>query len=273
MRDLLLYKNAPSLEGILERAILDEDFKQVAASVPDNWINEAIMQLNKCQQDMKWTNSPKMFIEIAILTLTNQKNAQQSETEHVNQDALIQLTEKVGQLEKELENMKQQKPAPAASAENEPKRKQTKAPKSSYKIPYEKIRYVLGEAKKDVLQDVHKQWAAFLGALKKTSAPAHATIQDSKPAAASEKALIVAFKYDIHCSLFLENKETAESVLNHTIQRPLTIIPIPVRNWQELREEYIQEQEQTTEETEPETDPLVEEARKLVGDDLLHIHK
>src|SRR5699024_3689029 len=116
------------------------------------------------------------------------------------------LTEKIERLEKELENIKQNKPTPAAHAQSEPKRKQPRPPKNGYKIPYERIRTVLGEAKRDALKDVHKQWAAFLGALKDASAPAHATIQDSKPAAASDNTLVVAFKYDIHCSLFLDNR-------------------------------------------------------------------
>ncbi len=49
------------------------------------------------------------------------------------------------------------------------------------------------------------------------NAPAHATIQDSKPVAASKDALVVAFKYEIHCSLFLDHKQTIESVLANTI--------------------------------------------------------
>src|SRR5699024_5131215 len=110
LRDVLLYKSAPSLEGILDRAILDSDFKNLSAAVSDKWVREAIMQLNKCQQDMKWTNSPKMFIEIAILTLTNQQDNEQAETGVVDNTAITKLTEKIERLEKELENIKQNKP-------------------------------------------------------------------------------------------------------------------------------------------------------------------
>ncbi len=114
----------------------------------------------------------------------------------------------------------------------------------------------------------------FLSKLKSASAPAHATIQDSKPAAASQEALVVQFKYEIHCSLFLDNQETVESVLKSVTGKDWTIIPIPAHNWQELRNEYISRQEQSAAEEEgKEKDPLVEEARKLVGDDLLEIHE
>ncbi|WP_099158927.1 DNA polymerase III subunit gamma/tau [Virgibacillus ndiopensis] len=272
LRDLLLYKSAPSLEGILERAMIDEGFKNLAENVPIEWIQEAIMQLNQCQQEIKWTNSPKVFIEIAILTITNRYNGKNEAASAVDSEAVIQLTHKLEQLEKELKALKEAPAATSQPARTEQRRPSPRQSKNSYKIPYEKIRNVLQEAEKPALKQVQSDWAKFLSALKATSAPAHATIQDSKPAAASDQALVVAFKYEIHCSLFLDNRETVESVLAKAVGKNLTIIPIPDNNWQELRNEYVNKQEQPTNMQESEqADPFIEEARKLVGDDLLEI--
>ncbi|WP_164670592.1 DNA polymerase III subunit gamma/tau [Virgibacillus doumboii] len=275
-RDLLLYKSAPSLEGVLERAIIDENFKQLAENVSMEWIQDAIMHLNQCQQEIKWTNSPKVFIEIALLTITNKDNRKTEESNAADSEAVTRLVSRLEYLEKELTALKEApvntgRQAPA----NEPRRPQQRSTKNSYKVPYEKIRNVLNEAEKPALKEVQSQWAAFLNKLKTTSAPAHATIQDSKPAAASEQALVVQFKYEIHCSLFLDNRDTVESVLTSVTGKKLTIIPIPANNWQELRNEYISKQEQaaTKEENQQGEDPLVEEARKLVGDELLEIHE
>lgn len=279
MRDLLLYKSAPSLEGLLERARADESFQTLTASVSINWIQDAIMQLNQCQQEIKWTSSPKVFIEIAILTITNHYQAQETSSRSTDSDAVDKLTSKMEQLEKELRTMKQSAAASSQPAvANEPRKVQTRTTRNSYKIPFEKIRRVLSNAEKPALKSVQSQWANFLSKLKAQNAPAHATIQDSKPAAASDEALVVAFKYEIHCALFLDNRETIEAVLTGVLDKPLTIIPIPENNWTELRAEYINKQEKTTsEETEQQeeadqSDPLVDEARKLVGDDLLEIH-
>ncbi|MBP1950429.1 DNA polymerase III subunit gamma/tau [Virgibacillus litoralis] len=273
-RDLLLYKSAPNLEGILERAIIDDSFKQLAESVSIDWIQDAIMQLNQCQQEIKWTNSPKVFIEIALLTITNKDYRENESNSAADSEAITKLLSRLEYLEKELTTLKE---APANTGRqaqsNEPRRSQPRTTKNSFKVPYEKIRHVLQEAQKPALKEVQSQWASFLNKLKTTSAPAHATIQDSKPAAASDQALVVQFKYEIHCSLFMDNRETIESVLTSATGKKLTIIPIPANNWQELRNEYISKQEQaaTTEEGQQE-DPLVEEARKLVGDDLLEVH-
>lgn len=283
MRDLLLYKSAPSLEGLLERARADESFHALTEAVSIDWIQDAIMQLNQCQQEIKWTNSPKVFIEIAILTITNRYQAQEASSSPVDSEAVTKLTSKIEQLEKEMHTLKQSAGTSNQSAvPREPKKAQPRTTKNSYKIPYEKIRHVLAQAEKPALKSVHAQWANFLSKLKAQNAPAHATIQDSKPAAASDEALVVAFKYEIHCSLFLDNRETIESVLAGVMDKQLTIIPIPENNWTELRTEYINKQEKATgeqtdgtEETNESapSDPLVEEARKLVGDDLLEIHE
>lgn len=273
LRDLLLYKSAPSLEDISERAIVDESFRELAGNVSEDWTQETITHLNQCQQEIKWSTSPKVFIEIAILTITNRGNRQDAPANVADADTVSKLMGRIEHLEKELTALKEspaaaKQPAPA----KEPRRSNPRSAKNRYNVPYEKIRRVLDAAERSILKEVQSQWASFLSQLKSTSAPAHATIQDSKPAAASSDSLVVQFKYEIHCSLFLDNRETVESVLARVTGKKWTIIPIPANNWQELRNEYLSRQEQSAAKEEQQTDPLVEEARKLVGDELLEIH-
>src|SRR5699024_7114497 len=108
---------------------------------------------------------------------------------------------------------------------------------------------------------------------KSANAPAHATIQDSHPVAASDQAVVVAFKYEIHCSLFLDHRETVESVLASVMNQPRTIIPIPIKDWKPLREQYVQHQGTSSPAKEQEEDSLVEEAKKLFCDDVVEVHE
>lgn len=273
LRDLLLYKSAPALEGLLERARVDEAFQTLSTTIENDWIQDAIMQLNQCQQEIKWTNSPKIFIEIAILTITNRYHNEEQQAGSIDSDAILKLNQKISGLEKQLQQLGQN-PAPTANpAQVEKRRPQRATGKSSYKVPYERIRGVLKEANKPSLKQVQSGWANFLGQLKGTNAPAHATIQDSKPVAASDQAIVVSFKYEIHCSLFQDHKDTVQSVLMSVLGNQMEMIAIPDRDWQELRADFIQNQEKTNPESSKEqSDPVVDEAKKLFGDDFVEIH-
>lgn len=272
LRDLLLYKSAPDLADNLERAIPDEQFRRLAEATAPDWIQQAIKELNKCQQEMKWSTSPKVFIEIAMLNLVDS----QPESQPAESEAVQRLVRRLDEMERELKQLKQN-PASAPSSPQEPRRPQPRSSRNGFKVPYERIRLVLNEASKDNIKMIHSKWANFMEALKQNNAPAHATLLNSKPRAASDKGLVLAFRYEIHCSLALEHKQTIEPLLADFIGRSVEIIPIPEPKWQELREEYVRKQK--TEEAEngedgkeEEEDPLITEARKLAGDDLIEIH-
>ncbi|MGR9047998.1 DNA polymerase III subunit gamma/tau [Halobacillus faecis] len=285
LRDLLLFQSAPDLEHNLERAIPDEAFKSLSVELSPVWIQQAIRELNRCQQEMKWTTSPKVFIEIAILNMV-EVQAGPAQGQPVQSEAVDQLTRKLEGLEKELAALKEKGISATAQPQSAPKKRApAKSGKKGYNVPYERIRQVLNEASKEDIKNVQGRWADFMEALKRTNAPAHATLLNSKPRAASSKALVLAFRYDIHCSLASEHQKTIEPLLTEFIGKPLTIIPIPEQNWQEIREEYVRKQKQspdggsgvegekseTSSSQAGEEDPLVSEARKLVGDDLIEV--
>ncbi len=279
LRDLLLFQSAPELEHNLERAIPDETFRALSGQLSALWIQKAIRELNQCQQEMKWTTSPKVFIEIALL---NMSEVQSNTSQPAETEAVMKLSRKLEELEKEITVLKE-RPQSTGSSESAPK-KQKRTParsgRNGYNIPYERIRQVLNEASKDEIKKIQGQWANFMEALKQNNAPAHATLLNSKPRAASTKALILAFRYDIHCSLALEHQKTIEPLLSEFAGKSFTIIPIPEPKWQEIREEYIRNQKdsadadedgESSSEKNEEDDPLISEARKLAGDDLIEI--
>src|SRR5690625_7876482 len=89
LRDLLFHKTAPELADVLEMAIIDEQFKETANTLDAEWIEEASMKFNDCQQQIKWTNSPKIIIEITLLSIvSSEKKATtvQIQTTHTKDD-------------------------------------------------------------------------------------------------------------------------------------------------------------------------------------------
>ncbi|WP_062515228.1 DNA polymerase III subunit gamma/tau [Halobacillus sp. KGW1] len=284
LRDLLLFQSAPDLEHNLERAIPDPSFRELSGELTPAWIQQAIRELNNCQQEMKWTTSPKVFIEIAMLNMVEVRGGGESKAAPVQSGVVDQLSKKIDELEKQLTALKQRAPEAGSQTPARQKRAPAKSGRKGYNVPYERIRQVLNEASKEEIKNVQGRWADFMEALKQNNAPAHATLLNSKPRAASPKALVLAFRYDIHCSLALEHQSTIEPLLTEFVGKPLTIIPIPEANWQEIREEYVRKQKHNPDDGEGgpdgeegspsagnEEEPLVTEARKHFGDDLIEI--
>ena len=100
LRDILFYKTNPRLEEYLERAIVTDEFIQLTETVDVDWIQYAIEQFTECEQQIKWTTSPKVFVEITLLTVANRFS--QQEEQAVSSNELIQLTNRIAELEKKL---------------------------------------------------------------------------------------------------------------------------------------------------------------------------
>src|SRR5699024_12700642 len=63
LRDMLFYKTNQDLAAYMERAIVTEVFEQLAKRIDTDWIQNAMMEFTSCEQQIKWTNSPKVFVE------------------------------------------------------------------------------------------------------------------------------------------------------------------------------------------------------------------
>ena len=209
-----------------------------------------------------------MFVEITLLTVANRFSKQEEQA--VSSNELIQLTNRIAELEKKLTEL--QNVPTSRGTTNTVKRQDTnRVRKRTFDVSQEKIYNVLDHAEKSALQQVRSQWPQFLEQLKQLNAPAHATIQNSKPVAASKEALVVAFKYEIHCSLFLDHRQTIESVLANTVSRHLSIVPLPEEDWYSIRTEYLSRQDSLGQSKKENSDPIVDEAVKLFGDDLVEV--
>lgn len=71
-RDMLLYQTSPQLEHMLERVMVDEQFRMLSEEMQPEVIYEIIHTLSKGQQEMKWTNHPRIFLEVVMVQLCQQ---------------------------------------------------------------------------------------------------------------------------------------------------------------------------------------------------------
>lgn len=274
-RDMLLYKAAPNLEESLDRVMLDEEFRTLADKVEQDEIFKLIELLNKTQQEMRWTNHPRIFLEVAIVKLCQlesvSKSAQPSE--------INDLLNKVSQLEAELRELKQNGLVVNEEVQAAPQKKQQRtSSRKGFQAPTGKVNEVLKHATKADLNLVKSKWGEMLGRLvHKQMRSQAALLAEAEPVAASMNAFVISFKYEIHCQMAMDNVKfvsAISSLLQELTGKTLQIIGIPEEQWHSIREGFLKNNQDFSDSEDGERqaeDPVISEAIKLFGDDLVEI--
>ncbi|MFP7300564.1 DNA polymerase III subunit gamma/tau [Neobacillus niacini] len=271
-RDMLLYKTAPNLEESLDRVLLDEEFRQIAESVSYDQIYQLIELLNKTQQDMRWTNHPRIFLEVAIVKL-----CQTEEKQHEQMPAgqMSQLLAKIEQLENELHQLKANGPAVVQETARETAQKPAqRSSRKGFQPAVGRINEVLKSATKNDLNQIKSKWAEMRGRLMKSHA---ALLNEAEPVAASASAFILKFKHEIHCQMAMDNNRFVETItlaLQELTGNKYLVLGVPEEHWVSIRENFLSMQHQVEGElldSKPEEEPHIAEAKNLFGAEFVEI--
>ncbi|WP_270994659.1 DNA polymerase III subunit gamma/tau [Listeria seeligeri] len=287
-RDVLLYQKAPNLEETLERALVDDDFVALAKRADSLKIYEFVKILNTAQQQMRFSNHPGIYVEVALVQLTQTGSVASGNivtNEAPASGDVADLKHQMEQMQQELQTLKKQIASGAGVAATEkPAQNRGGAKKQinngkQFKAPIGKINHVLGEAKKENLQLIRGCWGELLSMLMASQA---ALLNDAEPVAASQDTFVLKFKHEIHCQMAMDNPnfvETITSSIARLTKVNYTFIGIPEDQWADVRENFLHshggdvsaEEGASPEARKPAEDPFVLEATKLVGEDLLEI--
>lgn len=260
LRDILLYKTAPKAAHLLERAKVNETFCSLASEMSVSSIYKMIETLNARQQEMKWSQHPKLLLELAMLELADQ-------TFKENND-LQRLMERVNALEKIVHDRAPQEESEKRVVE----RSRLQAPVTKYEPKSRtiaKVNEVLQEANKAFLQVVSSKWGDVMERVKAESIPAHAWLSDGRPVASSHSTVVLSFKNEMHRDMMdTKFRSLLERKMQEILQGQTTFITLLETHWEKVKQEFIAaKQEEKTEEK----DALVEEAVKLVGEEFIEI--
>lgn len=270
-RDMLLYKTAPNLDESLERVMLDDEFRTLADRVEYEDIYKIIEVLNNAQQEMRWTTSPKIFLEVAIVKLCQREKERTTLLPEVDK-----LISRITHLEEEVKQVKEHGVAVNHEEPSPTPKKTARTVRKSFNAPVGKINEILKEATKSDLIKLRSHWGEILSRLM----PSHAALlKEAEPAAASSTAVVVKFKHEIHCQMAMERADflsTLSSLIQELLGVNLQIVTVPEKQWLTIREDFVkhyrdQDSKKPALDQSVEEDPVVSEALKLFGDDLIEI--
>ncbi|MFB5663558.1 DNA polymerase III subunit gamma/tau [Alteribacillus sp. HJP-4] len=286
-RDMLLFKTAPELNEVLERASIDESFKELAEASDTDWLYQVIEQLNTSHQQMKWSSHAKIFLEMCLIHVcsSNTGGAEAQNTEPSQE--VTNLRQQVDRLEQEVKKLQKNPPASAPAAAEKGSASTVQRSSEGKKKTSSSIaagignsgfvKEMLKKATKEDLQAVTGKWPDVMNAVKKQSVPGHAWLSNAKPVMSDGSSVLLSFQNEMHRNMVdTKFRETVEEALLEACGTALQPVNILSGQWEELKTEFKKKQQTSgdsdqTEQDPKEEDPIVDEAIKLVGPDLVEI--
>ncbi|TLS35017.1 DNA polymerase III subunit gamma/tau [Pseudalkalibacillus caeni] len=271
-RDMLLYQTAPQLEEVVERVKIDQSFQSLADQCSREWIYNVIETLNRSQQEMKWTNHPRIFLELALVQICQEEGSKE-ETVPSSQEVLL---DRIANLEQALRQLKENGVAQQPAEQTQNTTKTFKQPARKSAVSTGRIKEMLKKATKQDLHKLKSRWGEVMEKVRQEKVSAHAWLKDSEPVAATPDAFLLSFQYEMHCQMATKDniKGCVEKVLAETFGISSQMVTILEEDWKKVRSEFIKDREDSSpseEKKENEEDPLISEAKKLVGEDLIEI--
>ncbi len=252
-RDLLVYQQAPQMNELLDGAKVDTAFKALSDTISADSLYQMIVILNGTQTELRFTNHPDVYLEVATVRLTQleaiHSNFTVSSKQQESKQEEIPTTfdnPKITELENELLQMKKQMQSLMVNGSSKTGTKKTKpaskkAGNNQFTPNTTAIYSVLKEATRENLTQLKNVWPDLLNMLSVTQ---RAMLKASTPVAAGPSGLIVSFDYDILCQKATNDSELMEAVkqfLGKLVGYGPQVICVPGEQWPIIRGQYVKQ--------------------------------
>ena len=253
-RDLLVYQQAPQMSESLDGAKVDAAFKTLSETISADSLYQMIIILNGTQTELRFTNHPDVYLEVATVRLTQlgtfghskattAPNEQRSGKETVPTPSdnlkIVELENELVQLKKQMQSLMVNDSSKTAT--KKAKTVSKKSGNNQFKPNTSAIYGVLKEATRENLVQLKNVWPDLLNMLSVTQ---RAMLKASTPVAAGPSGLIVSFDYDILCQKATNDSELMEAVkqfLEKLVGHAPQMIFVPGEQWPIIRGQYVKQ--------------------------------
>ena len=262
-RDVLLTLHSKTNHTLLN----DAELAPLQENVPATYYYKLIKQLNQSQQQMRFTNQPDLYLEVATIELSQPTQATaEGDTDLV---ALVnQLQQKIETLEQKVEHLSEKPQVVSESTGVQPDslRNETATPRerpkhfaSHYQLDVSRVYRVLNEATREHIQELKQQWQRILADL---SPQQRAKFMGTDAIAAGPNLALISFE-NAHLCGMVQTDDTLHVLLGQLaeskVSRPIQFTFITASDWPNIRKNYTVLRNQAggnPVEIEPKTDDL-----------------
>ena len=214
LRDILLDKTQPNIKY--------EEFKHVSVQK----IYAYLDILNQLQQDIKWTNQKRAYIEMALIKMVNHESIKKSD-----------LEDKVSRLEEELEKLKKTAQKPIITV--------TKTDNSNKKplVTIKEVEKILNSASKDKKDFLLLGWPKLSSYPLATLRGVANLLHQGQLEAANDEQMILSYDSILMCKQMLkpEVKKQVLQILNQKQTLVTDYITVLKSDWIHIKEAYMAE--------------------------------
>jgi DNA polymerase-3 subunit gamma/tau len=289
-RDLLMSLMAPNSLG--ERVQDVTEYRVLAEQFGQKRLFSMIETLNRYQSELRYSVQPQMMFEVAVLKLCtgDANDAQEAPAQWKQQ--LDELRTTVHQLQQQIVEMKRRLESSgpvsaevpsgdmrgsSAVSRSTPK---TGGASSSggvqSKVALEPFKQ---QADRALLDQIKARWATILQQVKERKITVHAWLIDGEPVAATERALLLAFKSAMHRETTAKpaNRQLIEETIAQVLGRPMSIVTVMRKEWNEAQSAGEQETAKpeplqlVPEDRDKDEQDWIKQAIELFGEDLVTI--
>lgn len=283
-RNLLVYAQAPEIIEKVELGTVTADFKTLSQSFKPKRLYQMIDILNDVQQQLRYTNHPDIYLEVLLIKLCHSETAEPVNTsvtptpvEKSDQTANGQLQTLEQQVQQLTQQVKQLVKAP--TTEQPVKKQPAKASVQKVHINKAAIYPILDTATRQALNHYKEIWPDLMNRLNITK---RAVMNVSRPVAANDTGVIVAFDYQLFFEKVMNDQELLTELkegLNRLLGNPVEIVLVPQEDWPTIRKDYLatnrlnknSDPKKAPAPAEPKASKTVQEAVALFGKDIVEV--
>ncbi|NQX69199.1 DNA polymerase III subunit gamma/tau [Paenibacillus alba] len=287
-RDLLMVRMVPNSPVITERVFDMGELRDIASHFSAGEMMAMIETLNHYQSEMKYSVQPQTLLEISIMKMCGGHSGAESGTSAglaevgsraPQGDLLAQMTKKLQQLEDQVAGLVKSGVAGAsADAQAKPAAKVPVASAPSKKSGI-KLDGYLKAAEGAETKSALMKWSQVLGDVKEKKITVHAWFVNGDLVSMLDDVVLVAFKNDMHRNTTEkpENKVIIEQVLAAVLGKPMRLLTIMRKEWDDARNDAVSSAPEVMElESQdvngaPVKEEWISEAIQLFGENLVTI--